>query len=121
MGEPLGDIVDRPAIAAPLVGNELGGERVKIRFRDQLPERVHVDAALELDRHRLLVADGRRPVIVGLLKDLQRPPGRLAGPDHHVDVDRLSLLDVGRNRHLLDQDLAVVEVLDRQDVDLDAQ
>ena len=70
---------------------------------------------------RLLVADGRRPVIVGLLEDLERPPGRLAGADHDVDVDRLALLDVGRDRDLLDQDLAVVEVLDRQDVDLHAQ
>ena len=49
------------------------------------------------------------------------PAGRLAGPDDHVDVDRLALLDVGRDRHLLDQDLAVIAILDRQDVHLDAQ
>ena len=69
----------------------------------------------------LLVADGRRPVVVGLLEDLEGPARRLAGADHDVDVDRLPLLDVGRNRDLLDQDFAVVEVLDRQDVDLHAQ
>ena len=121
VGEPLGDVVDRPAIAAPLLGNELGGERVKVRFGDELPEREDVDAALQLDRLRLLVADGRRPVVVGLLENLERSPRRLAGADHDVDVDRLALLDVGGNRDLLDQDLAVVEVLERQDVDLHAQ
>ena len=57
-------------------------------------------------------------VVVGLLEDLERPASRLAGADHDVDVDRLALLDVGRDRHLLDQHLAVVRVLDRQHVDL---
>ena len=81
----------------------------------------YVDSALELDRDRLLVADGRSPIIVGFLKNLERPAGRLAGANHDVDVDRLALFDVGRNRDLFDQHLPVVEVVDRQDVDLYAQ
>ena len=71
---------------------------------------------------RLLVAGGGDAPVVGvLLEDLQGPLGRLAGPDDDVDVDRLPLLDVGRERDLLDQDFLVVEVVDRQDVDLDAR
>ena len=38
------------------------------------------------------------PVVVGLLEDLERARRRLAGADHDVDVDRLALLDVGRDR-----------------------
>ena len=96
-------------------------EGVEVRLGDELLEREDVDPALELDRLRLLVAGGRGAVVVGLLEDLERPAGRLAGADHDVDVDRLALLDVGGDRDLLDEDLAVVEVVDRQDVDLDAQ
>ncbi len=56
VGEPLGDVVDRAAVAAVLVGDELGGERVEVGLGDQLLEVEDVDPALELDRLRLLVA-----------------------------------------------------------------
>ncbi len=106
-------------VALPFAGNELGGEGVEVGLGDELLERLDVHAAIQLDRARLLVAGGRgHGGSVGLLEDLQRPAGRLAGADHDVDVDRLALLHVGGDRDLLDQDLAVVEVFDRQDVDL---
>ncbi len=84
-------------------------------------ERFDVDPSLQLDRFRLLVAEGGSPIIVGLLEDLQGPARRFAGADHDVDVDRLPHLDVRRNHDLLDQDLPVVLVVDRHDVDLYAQ
>ena len=122
VGEPGGHVVDRPAVARALLGDELGGEGVEARLGDELLEREDVHAPAEVDRHRLLVAGGGDAPVVGvLLEDLQGPPGRLAGPDDDVDVDRLALLDVGGQRDLLDQDFLVVEVVDRQDVDLDAQ
>ena len=58
-------------------------------------EREDVDPAPELHRHGLLVAGRGGAVVVGLLEDLQRTAGRLAGPDDHVDVDCLAFLDVG--------------------------
>ena len=52
VGEPLGHVVDRPPVAAVLVGDELGGEGVEVGLGDQLLEREDVDPALELDRLR---------------------------------------------------------------------
>ena len=69
--EPLGHVVDRPLVAAALVGNELGREGVEIGLGDELLEREDVDPALELHRHGLLVAGRGGPVVVGLLEDLQ--------------------------------------------------
>ena len=85
VGEPLGDVVDRPAVAAALVGNEFGRERVKIGFGDELLEREDVDAALQLDRHGLLVADGRAPGSC-------RPSGRSAAFPRVGSLARITTL-----------------------------
>ena len=121
MREALGDVVDRPLVAAVFIGNELGRERVETGCGDELLEREDIDPALEFYRYGLLAAGGGSLVVVGLLDDLQRAPGRFTGPDDHVDVDRFAFLHVGRDRHFLDQDLAVVAILDGHHVDLDAQ
>ena len=39
VGEPLRHVVDRPPVAAPLLGHELGGERVEVGLGDELLER----------------------------------------------------------------------------------
>ena len=121
VGESLGPVVDRATVAATLGGDELGAEGIEVGLFDDLLKRPDVDPAVELDGYRLLVAGGRHAGSLGLLEDLERPAGRLAGANHHVDVDPLPLLHVGGDRYLLDQDLAVIEVLDRHDVDLHAQ
>src|SRR5271157_6351712 len=94
VGKSFGQIVDRPLVAAVTVGNELGREGVKVGLGDELLEREDVDAALKVHGHGLLVAGGRYSRVVGSLKDLERAVSRLAGADHHVDVDRLTLLDI---------------------------
>ena len=73
VGEPFGLVIDRPAIAAVLVGDELGAERVKIRIGDDLLESFYVDPPLKFDRLRLFVAEGGSPIVVGLLEDLNVP------------------------------------------------
>src|ERR1700722_18834979 len=82
VGEALGDVVDRPAVATPFFGDELRREGVKVRLSNKLLKRKYVDSALQIDGDRLLVADGRSPIIVGLLKNLERSAGRLTGANH---------------------------------------
>ena len=73
--KPSATLLIAPLVAAVLVGDELGGERVEVGLGDQLLEREDVDPALELDRHGLLVAGRGGAVVVGLLEDLERARG----------------------------------------------